>query len=697
MAENVSTLSIDVGINAEKAMSGLGKLGDKVDSLGKTVANFGKAAAAGAFAWLAKEGIQAAAAFAKFADDADKLGKSLGSMYGNLSRGGEIMSGLSEISGKTGTNVETLAASMEKLAGAGFGLGKSLEIIEGAGELDWLFGGNGKGVAEIAGGVAALNGQMVASADLFDKLRSKGVNAYDDLAKAMGVTADEAERLLQAGSVTGFQASQAIAASLKGSDAKAKRAEADTTLGRLGQLASPMQFAKKVGDKVWNEELDGLRSFVSNFFAPFGDKAQTVNAGKVSLGGVANEQAEQMRQLTAYMRMVGQTLTKTLKTPFDKMVDDLANLDGQIRAGRAGGGRFNQVVAQAEKRKTQLIEEFAKLPLNAYEQMGKEVLEVREQIAQANKSGQKLLAFELEKKLAGLAPRYETAFGPIEKLAEKLQFAKADAQKAVDKFGDQKDRISEKFNNEAKEFIKALRPGPDGPLATLTEGLADLDKAAKRISDMTENEKLFDAATIKQGLDLLKQRQERLLQDFESGTLTPYEKFVKDSAKIAKDLAEAAKAADPEVARRLTEVLNRQKETLDRAQADRYDSVLTDAEKFTKDRIRLTADLAKAQAGGDKAGQLIAERQLGEMARRLADSFKIGDSFWAGQAEKGSQEAYAAEMRAKFGDGTLTLQERMAAAQEKQVRLAEQTLEEQKAARAILAGQGPPPAEFLIP
>jgi hypothetical protein len=237
MAENVSTLSIDVGLNAEKAMSGLGKLGDMVDGLGKTVANFGKAAVAGAFTWLATKAVETAGEFARFADQSDKLGKSLGAMYGNVNRGGEILGGLSKISSTTGTNVENLAASMEKLAGAGFGLGKSLEILQGGAELDWLFGGNGKGVAEISGGIASLNGQMVASADLFDKLRAKGVNAYDDLGKAIGTTAAQAERMVKAGRITGFQGAQAIAASLQGSDAKAKRAEADTTLGRLGQLA----------------------------------------------------------------------------------------------------------------------------------------------------------------------------------------------------------------------------------------------------------------------------------------------------------------------------------------------------------------------------------------------------------------------------------------------------------------------------
>jgi hypothetical protein len=694
MAENVSTLSIDVGINAEKAMSGLGKLGDKVDSLGKTVANFGKAAVAGAFTWLATKALETAGEFARFADQADKLGKSLGAMYGNLSRGEEILAGLSEISGKTGTNVESLAASMEKLAGAGFGLGKSLEILQGGAELDWLFGGNGKGVAEISGGVAALNGQMVASADLFDKLRSKGVNAYDDLGKAIGTTADQAERMLKAGRITGFQGAQAIAASLQGSDAKAKRAEADTTLGRLGQLASPIEFAKKVGDKVWNEELDGLRSFVSAFFAPFGAESKTINAGRVALGGAANERAEMMRQLTAYFGKVNEELSKSVKSPLDKMLDEFANLDANIRLSNTDA-RFKQTGDLARKRKEQLIEDFAKVPLNAYESMAKEVLDVREQILQANKGGQKLLAFELEKKLKDMAPRYETAFGPMEKLAEKLQFAKADAQRAVDKFSDQGQ--VEKFNNEAKDFIKALRPGPGSPLETLTEGLADLDKTAKRIKDLSEGERLFDADTIRQGLGLLKQRQERLLQDFEAGTLTPFEQFTKDSARIAKDLAAAAQAADPEVSRRLTEVLERQKAALERAQEDRLDPVLTEAEKFNKDRVRLLAEFDRAKAGGDKNGQILAERRLGEMARNLADSFKIGDSFFAGQAERGSLEAYQAEIRAKFGEGSLTLQERLAAAQEKQLRVSEQSLEEAKALREVLAGQGPPPAQFILP
>jgi hypothetical protein len=694
MAENVSTLSIDVGLNAEKAMSGLGKLGDKVDGLGKTVANFGKAAVAGAFTWLANKAVETAGEFARFADQSDKLGKSLGAMYGNVNRGGEILGGLSKISSTTGTNVESLAGSMEKLAGAGFGLGKSLEILQGGAELDWLFGGNGKGVAEISGGIANLNGQMVASADLFDKLRARGVNAYDDLGKAIGTTADQAERMVKAGRVTGFQGAQAIASSLQGSDAKSKRAEADTALGRLGQLASPIQFAQKVGDKVWNEELDGLRSFVSAFFAPFGAESKTVNAGKVALGGAANERAEMMRQLTAYFGKVNEELSKAVKSPLDKMLDEFANLDANIRLSNTDE-RFKQTGDLAKKRKDQLIQEFAKVPLNAYESLAKEVLDVREQIDQANKGGQKLLAFELEKKLKDLAPRYETAFGPIEKLAEKLQFAKVDAQKAVDKFGDQ-GQVG-KFDNEAKEFIKALRPGPDGPLATLTEGLADLDKTAKRIRDLTDGERLFDADTIRQGFELIKQRQEKLLADFEAGTLTPFEQFTKDSARIAKDLAAAAQAADPDVARRLTEVLDRQKAALARAQEDRLDPVLTEAEKFNKDRSRLLAELEKAKGGGDKNGQILAERRLGEMARNLADSFKIGDSFFAGQAEKGSLEAYQAEMRAQFGDGSLSLQERLASAQEKQLRVSEQSLDEAKALREVLAGQGPPPAQFILP
>jgi hypothetical protein len=124
---------------------------------------------------------------------------------------------------------------------------------------------------------------------------------------------------------------------------------------------------------------------------------------------------------------------------------------------------------------------------------------------------------------------------------------------------------------------------------------------------------------------------------------------------------------------------------------------LTEAEKFNKDRVRLLAEFDRAKAGGDKNGQILAERRLGEMARNLADSFKIGDSFFAGQAERGSLEAYQAEIRAKFGEGSLTLQERLAAAQEKQLRVSEQSLEEAKALREVLAGQGPPPAQFILP
>jgi hypothetical protein len=72
---------------------------------------------------------------------------------------------LQDMAANTGVGLEQLAGGFEELTQSGFTAGRALDLVNQAGGLDGLLGGNGQGVAAIVSALSGLNESAEATED----------------------------------------------------------------------------------------------------------------------------------------------------------------------------------------------------------------------------------------------------------------------------------------------------------------------------------------------------------------------------------------------------------------------------------------------------------------------------------------------------------------------------------------------------
>ncbi len=619
-ANNISTLAINVTMQGNQAEQGLNKLGSAMDGLKSRVdelANLGKGVL---FFELGKKAIGLVNDFNEFLKTADRMSHQLGVMAGNISRGSQAFNSLNMISATSVATIESLTKGFEGLSGAGIGFTDSLDVLEKAGKMDWAFGGDGKGVDAITGGIAKMNSQLAASAEAFDLMRSKGVDAYQSLGKLLGTNATEAEKLLKSGKVTGFQGTQALMQSLN-----TKAAQQVQGKGEVGLL--PSDFLNPMNWK---------KLFVEGPMGGFGGAFDA----KI-IRDAATKQAEAMKALAANMESVRFALEKDLAPPIQGVLDQLSLLDSQAKlAGNTP--EFQDVVKLIGEKKAKLVESFAQVPLTAYEALGKQAQDIREQIAKALAGGQGDLADKLKERLKGLTAEGSTASGPFDTIAEKLQKLRGQYDQASGKFGGSE--ISAKFAQDQKALLDQLVLKDDSPFAALQDSLQDLDAAAKRLRS-------FNMAPDKylQAREELAKREQKLVADYERSVMDP---------------------------------------------------VLTEGERFAQSLARIREQFQKAEQQGDFAGQTAAEKGFYNMVQgKLGkDSMPGVESFFSSRADAGTLDAWKTMSKWQRSGlvETASTEERLVKAAENALNAQKKSAAELEEIKKILNGKNPPPALVAI-
>lgn len=618
-ANNISTLAINVTMQGNQAEQGLNKLGSAMDGLKSRVdelSNLGKGVL---FFELGKKAIGLVNDFNEFLKTADRMSHQLGVMAGNISRGSQAFNSLNMISASSVATIESLTKGFEGLSGAGIGFTDSLDVLEKAGKMDWAFGGDGKGVDAITGGIAKMNSQLAASAEAFDVMRSKGVDAYQSLGKLLGTNATEAEKLLKSGKVTGFQGTQALMQSLN-----TKAAQQVQGKGEMGLL--PSDYLNPMN---WGKLGSGAYSAASSTMDPkiFRD--------------AATKQAEAMKALAANMESVRFALEKDLAPPIQGVLDQLSLLDSQAKlAGNTP--EFQNVVKLIGEKKAKLVESFAQVPLTAYEALGKQAQDIREQIAKALAGGQGDLADKLKERLKGLTPEGSNATGPFDAIAENLQKLQGQYGQASGKFGGSE--LDAKFAQDQKALLDKLVLKDDSPFAALQDSLQDLDAAAKRLRS-------FNLAPDKylQAREELAKREQKLVADYERSVMEP---------------------------------------------------VLTEGERFAQSLARIREQFQKAEQQGDNVGGIAAEKGFYNLIQgKLGkDSMPGVESFFSSRADAGTVDAWKTMSKWQRSGlvETASTEERLVKAAENQLKAQQQSAKELDEIKKILNGKNPPPALVAI-
>lgn len=622
--QNVSTMNIQLTMQGQQAEQGLNRVGALVDDLKGKFELLSTGIAGLAIVQLGKKMLETVSSFNEFLKTSQKLTIELGAAAGNISAGSVALAALNKVSLSTLVGVESLSKGFVSLANSGIGLTDSLDVLGKAAEMDWAFGGEGKGAESIASAIGGMNKNLVATADAFELLKSKGVNAYASLGKVIGKTAEEAESLLKAGKVTGFQGTQGLMQSLNSREAKAIQREG--TVGLLpSDYLNPMNWGKLTSQtgKFVLDELSGAPG---------------------QMKGAANKNAEYLKALNAHMEQVSNSIKNDLANPVSKLLDNLSILDEELKL-TSGRANLNDAAKLLKDKKQQLVDSFVQIPLSAYESLGKQAQDVRDQIKIATEGKQVELVSRLEERLKGLMPEASTAGGPMDAVAERLQKLRAQYDKASGKFGGPE--LSAKFYQDQNEILKQFALNDNSPFDTLRKTLEDLDNAAKRLRDpklALAPDKYIEAR------EELAKREEQLVANYEKSVMEP---------------------------------------------------VMTEGEKFAQAIANARLAIETATAKGDTAGGAAAEKKLLMMLREKANGVKVGgdvSQFFAGRAEAGSVDAWrtiSKWQRSGMVSGA-TMEQKLVEAAKLQLAEDKKVVKELEEIKKIQQSKNPPPALVTI-
>lgn len=622
--QNVSTMNIQLTMQGQQAEQGLNRIGSLVDDLKGKFDLLSTGIAGLAIVQLGKKMLEAVTGLNDFLKTTQKLTTELGAAAGNISKGSIALAALNKVSASTLVGVESLSKGFVSLSNSGIGLTDSLDVLGKAAEMDWALGGDGKGAEALADAIGGMNKKLVATSDAFELLKSKGVNAYASLGKVIGKTAEEAEALLKAGKVTGFQGTQGLMRALNTKEAKAIQREG--TVGILpSDYLNPMNWGKLTSQagKVVFDDLTGAPG---------------------AMKGKANKNAEYLQALNAHMEQVSNSIKNDLANPIDKLLDNLSILDEELKL-TSGRANLNDAAKLLRDKKQQLVDSFVQVPLSAYETLGKQAQDIRDQIKKATEGKQGELVGRLEEKLKGLMPDSSNAGGPFDAIAERLQKLRAQYDKASGKYGGSE--LDAKFYQDQNEILKQFTNKDQSPFDALQESLKDLDAAGKRLRDP----KLALAPDkYMQAREELAKKEQQLVADYEKSVMDP---------------------------------------------------VLTEGERFAQAIANAREAIETAGAKGDVAGGAAAEKRLLNLIQGKVAGVKGGadvSQFFAGRAEAGSVDAWRSISKWQRGGlvSSLSTEQKLVEAAKAQLKENQRASKELEEIKKILKDKNPPPALVTI-
>jgi hypothetical protein len=253
---------------------------------------------------------------------------------------------------------------------------------------------------------------------------------------------------------------------------------------------------------------------------------------------------------------------------------------------------------------------------------------------------------EFTDKTATGAEKVTSAFNQIEQdwaAVRKIGLDGARENSLLETFRRQRESAMAEYEESTLNSVQAFIRGQDS--------LAKEMEAFRQIADPAAQGRMTAAALAKtQGA----------LEAFEAGTLTPFEKYFAERGKIEKELDSARSIADAAVRERVMEVLKRRDEATQEILAA---SVQTDWEKLQKQAEAAGAAFDQGIINADENAVDVAARQMGQIGLQIANMGRIGDSFFAQRADRGSVEDYQAKMRDRFGDANRSIEDLLEAGQ----------------------------------
>jgi len=249
---NISQLNMGISFDGSDADAGMNQTGKQAEELGKkvqktdsTIARLGKTSYTEILSMgkLAMAVFEVGKSYVGMVTAGENLRIKLAHLTGSWENGTSTLHQLQDTAANTGVGLEQLAGGFEELTQAGFTAGRAMELVNKAGGLDGLLGGNGQGVAAIVSALGGLNESAEATEDTFRNLKKRGIDSTEALVKqaealtGRTVTALEAQRMLRAGVFTGGTGANIIENALNSPAAKesAKRFEGSLQ-GQLSRL-----------------------------------------------------------------------------------------------------------------------------------------------------------------------------------------------------------------------------------------------------------------------------------------------------------------------------------------------------------------------------------------------------------------------------------------------------------------------------
>lgn len=275
---NISQLNMGISFDGSDADAGMSKTGTEAESLSKkvqkadsTLAKIGKTSYTEILSMgrLAMAVYNTGKSYLGMVTAGENLRIKLATLTGSWESGVSTMRTLQDTSANTGVGLMELSGGFEELTQAGISTGRALDVVKKAGGLDGLFGGNGQGVAAIAGAMAGLNESAFATEEAFTNLRKRGIDTTSALiaqAEALAgqtVSTVEAMRMLRSGAILGGTGANIVENALNGPAAKEAARRFEATLdGQLNRLSMGVtELFRDVSSEILT------RDFVTEFIA----------------------------------------------------------------------------------------------------------------------------------------------------------------------------------------------------------------------------------------------------------------------------------------------------------------------------------------------------------------------------------------------------------------------------------------------
>ena len=271
MAVEVTTLELNARLtNAEQTIAQLqrmGQAGTQVETsfgaMGKQILGFGTAAGVAVIAGqkvistvtdLGKQAVALAATF-------EKARMTWGVLVGDMTKGGAVFDKLFQFAAKTPLSFQGVNDAATMLKGFGLATDSLMPALQKLGDL--AMGDNGKlqQLAFVYGQTAAQNKAL--TRDLYQFVNA-GVPIFDMLAKTMGKSREEVQKLTETGKVTFGEIEQAVtAATSKGGQFyDMMNTTAHTAMGEWSTAQDNFRLSlARVGDTLLTVVVPALRSY----------------------------------------------------------------------------------------------------------------------------------------------------------------------------------------------------------------------------------------------------------------------------------------------------------------------------------------------------------------------------------------------------------------------------------------------------